>query len=350
MRGEREEMWECGSMGMRKRGNEKVRKCCISAFSHFLIFALSYFHILTLHSASLPTGYTQLDKLEFNGGQWIETDYCPAAGDRFECEVTVADVQLNATAAVFGTVREGEPERTFAFYVRQDGDDSTVVAYGDMACGGFFPRGKKVTLSVGPDGATWTWEGGSGRIELMTPGFARDGVTPLLIGDANAARFVGGSVPAGTGAAMTLHRFRIWRGGLELLHDYEPCRNPSGEIGLYDALEKDENARFKRLEPQPHPDPQTEKVSEEGRAGSEGGDPKVIGFVFDSEDKFPGWLITVTGVLWNVEYVLEGSSSPTMSNSEVESMGTGDESGVMTLKTRPPTKTDSARFYRVKEK
>ena len=333
---------------MRKWGNEKVRKCCISAFSHFLIFALSYFHILTLHSASLPTGYTSLEKdgLQFNGSNRIETDYCPTASDRFECDVTVDAVQTNATAALFGTVREGESERTFAFYVRQDGDDSSVVAYGDMASGGFFPRGKKVTPSVGPDGAAWTWEGGSDRLSLA-PGSARDGVTPLLIGDANAARFVGGSVPAGTGAAMTLHRFRIWRGGLELVHDYEPCRNPSGEIGLYDALEKDENARFKRLEPQLHPDPQTEKVSEEGRAGSEEENLKVIGFV-RNEKKSGSWIITVTGVVEEVEYVLEGASTPAMTDAEAEFFAFGGEDGTVTLRSNPSTAP--ARFYRVKEK
>ena len=35
-----------------------MRKCSISAFSHFLIFALSYSHILTLHSAPVQQGYT----------------------------------------------------------------------------------------------------------------------------------------------------------------------------------------------------------------------------------------------------------------------------------------------------
>ena len=51
-------MREYGNMRMRKWGNEKVRKCCITAFSHFLIFALSYSHILTLHSAPVQPGYT----------------------------------------------------------------------------------------------------------------------------------------------------------------------------------------------------------------------------------------------------------------------------------------------------
>ena len=197
--------------------------------------------LLSLTLLALPSSLLALDGLPFDGWQRINTGYCPAAGDRFECEVTVADVQPRSTAALFGTVREQEPERTFAFYVRQGGDDSSVVAYGDMARGGFFPRGKRVTLSVGPDGAMWTWEGGFGRIELM-PGSARDGVTPLMIGDVNAARFVGESVPAGTGAAMTLHRFRVWRGGHTLIHDYEPEQN-----GLRDRCCDD---RFLKIDPE----------------------------------------------------------------------------------------------------
>ena len=51
-------MWKYGIMRMRKWGNEKMRKCSISAFSQFLIFALSYSHILTLHSAPAQPGYT----------------------------------------------------------------------------------------------------------------------------------------------------------------------------------------------------------------------------------------------------------------------------------------------------
>ena len=188
---------------------------------------------------ALPGEYQELKNgLPFNGKQWIATGYCPTASDRFECDVTVADAQSNATAAVFGTVREGEPERTFAFYVRQDGDDSSVVAYGDTARGGLFPRVKDeevVSLSVDPGGATWTWPGGSDRLAL-TPGFARDGVTPLMIGDANGSSLVDDSFPAGMGTVMKLHRFRIWRGGLELVHDYVPCTDQNGQYGVYDEV------------------------------------------------------------------------------------------------------------------
>ena len=199
-----------------------------------LAFFLSLF-ALPSSLLALPSSLSPLDGLQFNGSNWIATGYCPTASDRFECDVTVADAQVNASSAVFGTVREGEPDRTFAFYVRQNGDDSSVVAYGDTARGSYFPRTRKVSLSVGPDGATWTWPGGSDRLAL-TPGFARDGVTPLLIGDANGSSLVGESVPAGMGAVMKLHRFRIWYGGLELLHDYVPCTDQNGQYGVYDEV------------------------------------------------------------------------------------------------------------------
>ena len=206
------------------------------ALTSSLLALLSPLLALSSSLASLPPSLIALEGLQFDGRQWLETGYCPTASDRFECEVAVDAVQTNGTAAVFGMVRELESERTMAFYVREDGDDSTVVVYGDAARGGFFPRGRKVSLTVGPDGAMWTWEGGADRLEL-TSGFARDGVTPLMIGDVNASSFVGGSVPAGTGAAMTLYRFRIWRGGLELIHDYVPCLNETNCLyGVYDTV------------------------------------------------------------------------------------------------------------------
>ena len=73
-----------------------------------LAFFLSLFALPSTLLA-LPTEYTPLEGLEFNGKRWIATGYCPTASDRFECDVTVADAQVNASSAVFGTVRVGEP-------------------------------------------------------------------------------------------------------------------------------------------------------------------------------------------------------------------------------------------------
>ena len=38
---------------------------------------------------------------------------------------------------------------------------------------------------------------------------------------------------------MTLHGLKVWYGGLELVHDYVPCRNTTGEDGLYDTVSGD---------------------------------------------------------------------------------------------------------------
>ena len=60
-------MWKCESMKMVEWWNERMEggRSRFSSFSLFLIFALSYSHILTLHSAALPVDYTPLDGLRF---------------------------------------------------------------------------------------------------------------------------------------------------------------------------------------------------------------------------------------------------------------------------------------------
>ena len=46
-------------------------------------------------------------------------------------------------------------------------------------------------------------------------------------------------MPGEAGIAMTLHGLKVWYGGLELVHDYVPCRNGAGEEGLYDTVSDD---------------------------------------------------------------------------------------------------------------
>ena len=216
-----------------------MRKCSISAFSHFLIFALSYSHILTLHSAALPVDYTPLDGLRFSGANWVETGYCHTDRDRIECEITVDAAQKNASAAVFGTEGAGDETRTFAFYVKTDGDDVATYTFGGSVSGAWFPRGVRATLRFEPANADWeVLGGGSGSMQLRGASPA-EGRTPLPIGNVNAAAYQGESVPGEAGIAMTLHGFKVWYGGLELVHDYVPCRNGAGEEGLYDTVSGD---------------------------------------------------------------------------------------------------------------
>ena len=194
----------------------------------------------SLSAAELPTGYEELaDGLRFSGANWIETGYCHTERDRIECEITVDATQTNASAAVFGTEGAGDGTRAFAFYVRKDGDDAATYTFGGSVSGAWFPRGVRANLRLEPAYADWeVLDGGSGSMQLRGASPA-EGLTPLLIGNVNAAAYRGDSVPGEAGIAMTLHSLKVWYGGLELVHDYVPCRNGAGEEGLYDTVSGD---------------------------------------------------------------------------------------------------------------
>ena len=218
-------------VGCRLRRTRSVRHTLIAVFS-----------LLALPSSllAIPSDYTPLtDGLRFSGSQRVETVYCHTGRDRIECEITVDEAQPNASAAVFGTEGAGDVTRSFAFYVKTDGDDVATFTFGGSVSGAWFPRGVRTTLRLEPANADWeTLERGSGSMQLRGAS-PEDGLTPLVIGNVNAAGYPGDVEPGEAGIAMKLHGFRIWYGGLELLHDYVPCRNGAGEEGLYDTVSGD---------------------------------------------------------------------------------------------------------------
>ena len=221
----------------------------------FFVFCLaSSVFAYVLSAAELPTGYEELkDGLRFSGANWVETGYCHTERDRIACEITVDAAQMNASAAVFGTEGAGDETRAFAFYVRMSGDDVATYTFGGSVSGALFPRGDRTTVRLEPAYADWeVLDGGSGSMQLRGASPA-EGRTPLLIGNVNAAKYVGESVPGEAGIAMTLHGFKVWYGGLELVHNYVPCRNAVGEEGLYDTVADDFLPIIGGMSPEPEP-------------------------------------------------------------------------------------------------
>ena len=211
-----------------------------SLLALFLLALPSSLLALPSSLLALPSSLSPLENgLQFNGSNWIETGYCHTERDRIECEITVDAAQANVSAAVFGTEGAGDETRAFAFYVRKDGDDVATYTFGGSVSGAWFPRGDRATLRLEPANADWeVLGGGSGSMQLRGASPA-EGRTPLLIGNVNAAAYQGESVPGEAGIAMTLHGLKVWYGGLELVHDYVPCRNGAGEEGLYDTVSGD---------------------------------------------------------------------------------------------------------------
>ena len=213
------------------------RSTLLAPRSHLLALTSS---LLALRLFALPSSLSPLENgLQFNGSNWIETGYCHTDRDRIECEITVDAAQANASAAVLGTEGAGDVTRAFAFYVKTDGDDAATYTFGGSVSGAWFPRGSRATLRLEPANADWeVLDGGSGSMQLSGTSPA-EGLTPLLIGNVNAAAYRGDAMPGEAGIAMTLHGLKIWYGGLELVHDYVPCRNGAGEEGLYDTVSGD---------------------------------------------------------------------------------------------------------------
>ena len=218
----------------------RVKRLEVRARAAFVFCLASLVLASVLSAAELPTGFEELkDGLRFSGANWVETGYCHTERDRIECEITVDAVQTNASAAVLGTEGAGDVTRAFSFYVKSDGDDVATYTFGGSVSGAWFPRGDRATLRLEPANADWeVLDGGSGSMQLRGTSPA-EGQTPLLIGNVNSAAYQGESVPGEAGIAMTLHGLKVWYGGLELVHDYVPCRNTAGEDGLYDTVSGD---------------------------------------------------------------------------------------------------------------
>ena len=239
--------------GFEVRGKSEEVSSLFPPRTHLLALFSSLLASL-LSAAELPTGYEELKGgLRFSGANWVETGYCHTGRDRIECEITVDVAQTNASAAVFGTKGAGDETRAFAFYVKTDGDDVATFTFGGSVSGAWFPRGARATLRLEPANADWEVLGGGSGSMLLRGASPAEGRTPLLIGNVNAAAYQGESVPGEAGIAMTLHGFKVWYGGLELVHDYVPCRNGDGEEGLYDTVTDDFQPIKGGTPPEPEP-------------------------------------------------------------------------------------------------
>lgn len=111
-------MWECESMRMRKCESAKVRKCGskrISAFPHFrilCIFALSYFHILTLHSAEIHAVWDHSGKGLYEGN-WPKTMAVLK-------KANVTDLYLNVGGVDFAHYASAFLPKSLAYKTRGD--------------------------------------------------------------------------------------------------------------------------------------------------------------------------------------------------------------------------------------
>lgn len=167
----------------------------------------------------LPSGYTRLDYIETTGTQWIDTGFIPNQDSRVVCEF----VRLGGDG-IWGT-RYSTASRNFNM----------------RGISGYFQAGYNATLksTLVPQDTKWHTVDQNKNICSM------DGVVVVEFEYANftAPRSIAiGGINANNKFYYGEGRYRdcqIYNNGT-LVRDFIPCKNPSGEVGMYDTV----NAKF----------------------------------------------------------------------------------------------------------
>lgn len=170
--------------------------------------------------SGLPSGYTQLQYIQSTGTQWINTGFKPNQNTR--AALTVDAKPSTAAEWLFGA-RNGNTDRTFGllsfnYQYRSDYNNSTD-EYSTVTPSGKFAvdKDKNVTKFNGTVGVTAKF----GSFQCTYPMF--------LFANNNAG------AAAGFGS-FKLYVCKLFDNG-NLIRDFVPCVDPTGNAGLYDLVD-----------------------------------------------------------------------------------------------------------------
>ena len=187
---------------------------------------------------SLPSGYTRLEYIESTGTQWIDTKVLPAETriliDAFILEKNTGNDHHIASASWAET---GKPELFNVMRLRAD-RTGYAVRYGNGNLRNIEHQGNvfgRHTFNRNFPASPYTAQVDSAETITLTPGVVGSigGNLPLF-----AFRRNNGSCSGFT--SMRLYSCKIWKTtafeGVPLIRDFIPCKNASGEVGLWDDV------------------------------------------------------------------------------------------------------------------
>ena len=190
----------------------------------------------------LPHGYAQLEWIQSDGSQYLDTEYTHQTNSRVVASFALPTPQIDAWAAVFG-YRDDSCNRAFLFtactgsltefkpaYVRDVGSD---INYGSTA----MPGETRINLEC--DGLTARWSvaadpttGDSFSVKTAHGSLSAGTGTMTLFGCRQGTRAVGSTFRI----KLRLFAFDIYEGE-EAKRKFVPCRSLEGEVGLWDLVE-----------------------------------------------------------------------------------------------------------------
>ena len=189
----------------------------------------------------LPQEYTQLEWIESDGEQYIDTRYIPTESSRVTCEFEAPAKQAHPWPAVFGarSCQQGMYANELSFFTHSNREKvPSFVACGEHVKGTRpFTYGTRVQLSCGADGRA-SWRAGESVTDSLETRSreARACLSPLfLFCQGHAEAPYGHEINANSRSCVRLFSCRVFEGG-KIVCDFRPCRDPEGEAGLYDVV------------------------------------------------------------------------------------------------------------------
>lgn len=180
----------------------------------------------------LPTGYTQLAYIQSSGTQYIDTGVSTPEGFRITCDVALTSMS-NSLNMLFGSHDTSDP------YYRN---------YLAASSAGIWEMGAYGTSRFGSVATNTRYEIDvctiSGSLSCAVNGVAQSVDTGIAESTVRSSRtvylfglnYTGGLLPA----SMKLYGLQMYLGANKenLVRDFVPCINASGEVGLYDLVGK----------------------------------------------------------------------------------------------------------------
>lgn len=173
---------------------------------------------------TLPEGYTELEYIESSGTQYIDTGFHPTQSTRIIMDVQMTTLNPDGHEWFFGARRTGSAA-AFGFFWNYSAQKFGAT-YGNKQVDISSAVGKNERIIIDQNRNQLTFNGQSYTFPVAT--FQTPVNLPLL------ARNTNGTLAAYISA-------KVWSAQLfddgQLIRDYVPCKNSSGEVGLYDLID-----------------------------------------------------------------------------------------------------------------
>lgn len=171
--------------------------------------------------ATLPSGYTQLEYIEGTGTQYINTNFYPNQDTGLEMQMEFIDANLSNLAAMFDCRANG---LYYGLYKASSSNWNLTFFYGNIYNQFFTINYNTIyTVSIKKNVGTVN------DISLTYSYSSFQLAAPLFLLASNES---GNPVSITKGKIYYVQLYN----GNSLVHDLIPCKNPLGEVGLYDLI------------------------------------------------------------------------------------------------------------------